>query len=81
MQRSDSNFWLDPALFAQVVREVFSGESWEAIEPYAARAWTQLVASDAVQWDEVKEVVHEAWETSIRSCAPLISGDRNGVSE
>ena len=66
MQSIDSTLWLDPTSFAHVVREVFSGESWEAIEPYAARAWTQLAASDAVQWDEVKEVVHEAWETSIR---------------
>ena len=48
--------------FARIVREVFRGESWEAIEPYAERAWAYTVQSeDGLKWREVRDEVHSAW--------------------
>ena len=34
--------------FARIVREVFFGESWETIEPYAERVWAYTLQSEGV---------------------------------
>ena len=47
---------LTPAAFAHVLSEVFHGEPWADIEPYAARAWSQLPT--AQRWEDVRETVH-----------------------
>ena len=31
--------------FARIVREVFFGESWETIEPYAERVWVKSLTA------------------------------------
>jgi hypothetical protein len=51
---------LTPAAFALVLREVFSGEPWAEIEPYAERAWSQLPA--AQRWEEIRESVLQHFE-------------------
>ena len=51
---------LNPAAFALVLREVFYGELWAEIEPYAARAWSQLPTTQ--RWEDVRETVRQQHE-------------------
>ena len=53
---------LTPAAFALVLSEVFHGEPWAEIEPYAARAWSQLPTE--YSWEEVRDSVHQTLEQS-----------------
>lgn len=49
--------------FARIVREVFSGESWETIEPYAERVWAYTVQSEGgLYWKEIRDQVRAEWE-------------------
>lgn len=54
---------LTPSAFAIVLREVFHGEPWEEIEPYAARAWSQL--PDVQAWEDVRDSVFQHFERQI----------------
>ena len=38
-----------------VLAEVFGDEPWADVEPYAARAWSQLPTPH--QWEDVREAV------------------------
>ena len=45
---------LTPAAFALVLAEVFHGETWDDLEPYAAKAWSQLSPQS---WEDVRDRV------------------------
>ena len=51
---------LTPAAFALVITEIFFGEPWGDIEPYAARAWSQLPAEQS--WEDVSGSVRSLFE-------------------
>ena len=59
MRQSDEDA-LTPAAFALVIAEVFFGEPWADIEPYAARAWSQLPAEQ--RWEDVSGSVRSLFE-------------------
>jgi hypothetical protein len=59
--RNESQDWIDPKSFAEVLHEVFYGESWDDIEPYAARAWMKLSSSTIEDWDGIKLAIKQAW--------------------
>lgn len=45
---------LTPAAFAFVLGEIFHGEPWDEVEPYAAKAWSQFSTQ---RWEDVRDVV------------------------
>ena len=48
--------------FARIVREVFFGESWETIEPYAERVWAYTLQSEGgLHWRDVRDNVRAEW--------------------
>jgi hypothetical protein len=57
MQRSSQDDGLSALRFAAVLAEVFRGEPWAEVEPYAARAWSQLPTPR--QWEDVRDLVAE----------------------
>jgi hypothetical protein len=57
----DASVAPDVAAFARVLREVFSGERWEDVEPCAHRAWQQIGLITGTQWEQVRETVESAW--------------------
>lgn len=61
MRDSKDDDAIDPSSFAAVLSQVFRGESWDDIEPYAARAWSQLPTK--LLWDEVRERVYRTFGT------------------
>lgn len=50
---------LEPSTFAVVLSQVFHEEPWEDIEPYAARAWSQLPTER--RWEDIREEVAQAF--------------------
>jgi hypothetical protein len=55
--------------FARIVHEVFSGESWDTIEPYAEHVWAYTVQSEGgLYWRQVRDDVRAAW-ASLRAGA------------
>jgi hypothetical protein len=55
MQSSGQDDGLSPSRFAMVLAEVFGDEPWADVEPYAARAWSQLPTPH--QWEDVRAAV------------------------
>ena len=53
-----------PAAFAYVLSEVFHGEPWDDIEPYAAKAWSKLSIQS---WEDVRESVIQHMQQRLAS--------------
>lgn len=47
--------------YIAALRLVFRGESWERIEGFAARAWSDCGLADSAHWAEVVEDVRTAF--------------------
>lgn len=47
--------------YIAALRLVFRGESWERIEGYAARAWSDCGLAESANWAEVVEDVRAAF--------------------
>jgi hypothetical protein len=55
MQSSGQDDGLSLSKFATVLAEVFADEPWADVEPYAARAWSQLPTPH--RWEDVRDAV------------------------
>ena len=49
------------AAFERVLRQVYRGEAWQEVEPYAQRAWAGFTVEAERPWHEVRERFAKEW--------------------
>lgn len=49
------------AAFERVLRQVYRGETWKEVEPYAERAWAGFTVDAERPWPEVRERLAKEW--------------------
>jgi hypothetical protein len=49
------------AAFERVLRQVYRGETWQEVEPYAERAWAGFPVDAERPWREVRERFAKDW--------------------
>ena len=49
------------AAFERVLRQVYRGEAWGEVEPYAKRAWSGFEVEAGCPWREVRERLAKGW--------------------
>lgn len=49
------------AAFERVLRQVYRGETWQEVEPYAERAWVGFEVEAERPWREVRERFAKQW--------------------
>lgn len=47
--------------FGRVLRQVYRGEAWREVEPYAERAWAGFTVEAERPWQEVRERFEKEW--------------------
>ena len=55
------------AAFERVLRQVYRGENWQEIEPYAERAWAGFSGDAHRPWREVRERFAQHWPYGTRT--------------
>lgn len=48
--------------FIAALIEVFSGEPWDEVEQYAARAWRACGLGEGASWPEIEPRIRAAWQ-------------------